>query len=73
MKVKLNNASFSYDKDTRVFDSLSLSTDENEVFCILGPNGSGKTTLLKCIGGMLNLDSGDYFLGKKNVNLLKRI
>ncbi len=39
-------------------DGLSLSIQENEVFCLLGHNGAGKTTVLNMITGMLKPTSG---------------
>ena len=39
-------------------DELSLSIQENEVFCLLGHNGAGKTTVLNMITGMLKPTSG---------------
>ena len=39
-------------------DDLSLSTEEQELLCVLGPSGCGKTTLLRIIAGVLEPSSG---------------
>jgi iron complex transport system ATP-binding protein len=46
--IDIRNATI-YRGDTRVFEGLNLSIDQQEQAAVLGPNGSGKTTLLKVI------------------------
>lgn len=50
--VELNGLSLGYNKHT-VIKNLSLSIDEHDFICIVGPNGSGKTTLVRGILGLL--------------------
>jgi len=50
--VELNSLSLGYNKHT-VIKNLSLSIDEHDFICIVGPNGSGKTTLVRGILGLL--------------------
>src|ERR687886_1396044 len=38
---------------------LSLTVENGEVICLLGPAGCGKTTTLRMSGGFLKPDSGD--------------
>ncbi len=71
MRLDVQDATFGYDK-RNIFDDITFSIREGDVFCILGPNGTGKTTLLKCINGMLQLKRGNIFLDDKNVCYLKR-
>ena len=49
--------SFSY-RERRVLDSCSLRLHAGEFVAVAGPNGAGKTTLLRCLGGLLQPDSG---------------
>ena len=44
--VKFKNISFSYSKQSGVYD-IDLSINENEFCFLVGPTGSGKTSLLK--------------------------
>jgi len=49
--IDIQNLSFSY-KKTPVFDNISLSFREGNIYGLLGENGVGKTTLLKLVCGL---------------------
>ena len=49
--IEIANLSFSY-KKTSVFNNISLSFKEGNIYGLLGENGVGKTTLLKLICGL---------------------
>jgi multiple sugar transport system ATP-binding protein len=51
----------------RVFDRLSLDIEEGEFLVLLGPSGCGKSTLLNAIAGLLEVESGQIWIGGKNV------
>ena len=42
----------------QALDEVSLTIGAGEVHCLVGENGSGKSTLIKCIGGVVEPDSG---------------
>tara|TARA_Y100001936_G_scaffold242516_1_gene279916 strand:+ start:348 stop:953 length:606 start_codon:yes stop_codon:yes gene_type:complete len=42
-----------------VLDDISCSFSKGKIIALLGKNGSGKTTFLKCIGNIMNIDSGE--------------
>ena len=46
--VKFKNISFSYSKDSGIYD-IDLKVDDNEFCFLVGPTGSGKSSLLKMI------------------------
>ncbi len=50
-----------------VVNDISFSVQASEQVAIVGETGSGKTTLLKMIGGLLQPDNGNIFLGSKKV------
>jgi iron complex transport system ATP-binding protein len=52
MNITINNITFSY-HSTPSLTNISLTIQESQVLCMIGPNGSGKTTLLKCINKIL--------------------
>jgi ATPase subunit of ABC transporter with duplicated ATPase domains len=43
-----------------LFEDLSLSINEGELFALIGKNGAGKTTLLQLLAGTVQPDSGDF-------------
>lgn len=50
--IQIRNLSFSYSRNN-VFNGLSLSLEQGNVYGLLGQNGVGKTTLLKLMAGLL--------------------
>lgn len=65
--LKVNNLTFSYDKDSKkpLINNLSFSITRGEKFLIVGKNGIGKSTLLKLIIGKLIPTSGEINIGVK--------
>jgi multiple sugar transport system ATP-binding protein len=53
--------------NVRVFDGLSLDIEQGEFIVLLGPSGCGKSTLLNAIAGLLEVETGQIFIGEKNV------
>ncbi len=51
--IKIENLSFSYNKNYPLFDQLNLTLPSGNIYGLLGKNGAGKTTLLKIISGLL--------------------
>ncbi len=51
----------------RVFDGLSLDIEQGEFIVLLGPSGCGKSTLLNAIAGLLDVASGQIWIGEQNV------
>ena len=51
----------------KVLRDLDLDVEEGEFIVLLGPSGCGKSTLLNAIAGLLDIDSGQVFIGGKNV------
>lgn len=64
--VELKNVTKSYDGEL-VLDKLNLTIPSGKFFALLGPSGCGKTTILRLIGGFEMVDSGDLYLGSKNI------
>ena len=58
MKIEINELSFSYKKNTPLFQGLSLSAQSGDIVGLLGRNGAGKTTLINLIAGLMCPDDG---------------
>lgn len=51
---------------------ISLSIQEGEMVAIMGKSGSGKSTLLNILGGLMSIDSGEYYYDGRAVNFKKQ-
>jgi spermidine/putrescine transport system ATP-binding protein len=54
-------------------DDVTLNVSPGEFFTLLGPSGCGKTTLLRIIAGLELADSGQVFIGGKDITHLPAI
>lgn len=69
MTLKIENASFSYEKKN-ILSNVSLTAGEGELVAILGPNGAGKTTLLRCMLGFLKWNEGKSTLDGTDIRAI---
>lgn len=44
----------------QIFDDISLSINQGDIFALIGENGTGKTSLLKLLTGEILPDSGEF-------------
>ncbi|MEE9386527.1 MAG: ABC transporter ATP-binding protein [Nannocystaceae bacterium] len=51
----------------RVLVNVDLEINRSEIVALMGPNGSGKSTFLGCITGTVIPDSGDVWIGQRNL------
>ena len=66
--LKLETRAVSKSFDGRViFSEVSLRILEGEIVSLLGSSGCGKTTLFNVIAGLLAPDSGQVFLGERDI------
>lgn len=56
--LQIDNLSFSYKKETPIYENFSMTLKKGELFTIFGKSGSGKTTLFELIIGSLKPQSG---------------
>lgn len=60
--------------DTRIhaLDDVSVAFREQEFVSIVGESGSGKTTFLNVVGGLMQYDSGEFYIqGKSTADFSK--
>ncbi len=70
--IRVENLSFSYDKERKILENINISIKKGEVVSLLGPNGSGKSTLLKCVNSLLRPAEGNVYINGKAVSSMKR-
>lgn len=76
MVLKIDNISFSYNKNKKVLHEISFQVEQAKTICIMGVSGSGKSTLLRIIAGFLSdnkkyLASGCILFGDKKIDELR--
>lgn len=64
--LHITRVSFSYN-NLPFLENISLTLNNNEFTCLMGPNASGKSTLLKISAGMLRPLSGRVILWGKEI------
>lgn len=73
--IEIKNLTFSYEKNHKIFDKLSLDIGDGEKVAIIGRSGSGKTTFAKIILKLYNYDGivkvGGVNIQKINTNFLR--
>ena len=73
--LEIKNISKSFrdgSEENHVLSGLSLSVESGEIVAVLGPSGSGKSTFLSIAGLLLSADSGEVFIGGKEVSKLPK-
>ncbi|MBN2695447.1 ABC transporter ATP-binding protein [bacterium] len=68
--IDFRDVDFSYNS-VKVLKNISLSIPTNSFTAFVGPSGSGKTTLTRVIARFWDVDSGEIFIGKKDIKSLK--
>ena len=66
--IKLKNLSFSYDKDSKALDNVSIDIEKGEYVSIVGHNGSGKSTLAKLLLGLIAPSDGNIYINDTELN-----
>jgi lipopolysaccharide export system ATP-binding protein len=69
MQLKINNIKKHFKKRV-ILNGVSLTLEKGQIASLIGPNGSGKTTLFNIIMGLTTADSGNIWLGRRNISLL---
>ncbi len=65
-KLEFKNITFAYDQNV-IYDDLSLTVDNHEFLCIVGPSGAGKTTLLRLLAGFEQQSHGEILYDNKKL------
>ena len=68
----LENVSFSYTKERKLIENLSLTVKAGERVAIVGRTGSGKTTLINLLMRFYDVDQGAVKMEEKDVRHITR-
>lgn len=66
--IEIKNLSYSYDKNNKIFNDLSLNIEKGKITTILGKNGCGKSTLIKILAKNLKYSSGSIVFNERELN-----
>ncbi|MBO4373843.1 MAG: ABC transporter ATP-binding protein [Lachnospiraceae bacterium] len=65
----MRNITKNFGKGGYANDHVSLDIYKGEILSLLGENGSGKTTLMNMLSGIYYPDSGEIYIGSKQVSI----
>ena len=65
--IKLQNISFEYEANNKVFENLNFQLNYNDKIGLYGESGVGKSTLINIISGLIKPDKGSIYIEEKNI------
>lgn len=68
-KIRVEDLTFSYDKETNAVEHVSFSIEEGSYTTIIGHNGSGKSTIAKLLIGLLDKDQGHIYVDQDELSM----
>jgi len=66
--IKMQNLSFYYSTDKKIFNNFNLNLDLKDIILIKGESGKGKSTLAKLLIKMYNNYTGNIYIDDININ-----
>ncbi len=72
LDIKLDNVSFSYDKDKETLIDINIKFPKNGVIGIVGESGSGKSTIANIILGAIRPTKGSLLIDGKDISNYSR-
>lgn len=52
--IEIENLSFSYNKETQIFEGTKLKLQRGRIYLLTGDNGTGKSTLMRLMSGLIS-------------------
>jgi iron complex transport system ATP-binding protein len=68
--LEARDVCFAYDRNAPVLRHISVQITAGEVLFLLGRNGCGKTTFMRCLGGILQPDTGSVLLDGQTIQTI---
>jgi ABC-type multidrug transport system fused ATPase/permease subunit len=66
--IELKNISYSYNKNIKILEDVSLKISKGEILGINGITGSGKTTLVDLMLGLLKVNKGEVLINNETID-----
>ena len=66
--IEMRNVAFAYESGKQVLRNVSFIARQGEVTALVGPSGGGKSTTAKLIARFWDVDSGQIFVGGKDIS-----
>lgn len=70
--VELENVSFSYIPDKKLFENINLSVNPGQRIAIVGPTGCGKTTIINLLMRFYDVDNGSILVDRIDIRDITR-
>lgn len=68
MSIVINNLSFSYSLERKIFENLNLEISKNQITSIVGESGLGKSTLLEILVGLQTNYDGEISIDNQIID-----
>lgn len=66
--IYIDNISYAYKNDHNIINNFSYELNSKDKLLVSGCSGSGKTTLFYLLLRYMEIDKGNIFIGKENIN-----
>jgi len=65
--ISIRSLDFQYEKETVIFENLSLEIPSKQKVGIIGPSGAGKTTFIKLLLRQSDINGGGIYIDDQNI------
>lgn len=69
-RIEFKDVSYSYQKEKKLIENLSLKINKNDKVALVGESGSGKSTIIKLIMGLIKNETGKILIDGKDLSKL---
>ena len=69
-RIEFKDVSYSYQKEKKLIENLSLKINKNDKVALVGESGSGKSTIIKLIMGLIKNQEGKILIDKNDLSKL---
>ena len=66
--IKLQNITFWYSEDRKIFDNLDISFPSGKTTALVGHSWSGKSTIIKLLLRLHDIDDGNIYIDNQNIH-----